>query len=100
MDTDEKLALLDERLRSIDDKLTQLINAQAVRDFYTTAQAAAIIGMSEFTVREHCRHGRIRAQKRKSGRGAHPQWVISHEELKRYQREGLLPLPAGNGRAF
>ena len=34
-----------------------MINAQAVRDFYTTAQAAAlIIGMSKFTVREHCRH--------------------------------------------
>ena len=58
--SDDKLAIIDDRLRSIDEKLTQIINAQAVRDFYTTAQAAAIIGMSEFTVREHCRHGRLR----------------------------------------
>jgi DNA-directed RNA polymerase specialized sigma24 family protein len=100
MHDDRLIERLDDRLRSIDEKLTQIINAQAVRDFYTTAQAAAIIGMSEFTVREHCRHGRLRAQKRKSGRGAHPAWVISHEEIQRYQRDGLLPLPTANGGAF
>ena len=36
--------------------------------------------------------GRIRAETRLSGRGAHPAWCISHQELLRYQREGSLPL--------
>lgn len=45
----------------------------------------------EFTVREWCRLGRIRAEKGQSGRGAFPAWVIAHQELLRYQREGLLP---------
>ena len=37
------------------------------------------------------RHGRIRAEKRQSGRGKHCDWVIAHDELLRYRREGLLP---------
>ena len=45
---------------------------------------------AEFTIREYCRLGRLRAEKRQSGRGAYPQWVLSHAELERYQREGLL----------
>jgi hypothetical protein len=44
-----------------------------------------------FTVREWARNGRIRAEKKLSGRGAHARWVVSHDELLRYQREGLLP---------
>jgi hypothetical protein len=37
------------------------------------------------------RLGRIRALKKASGRGKHASWVIPHEELLRFQREGLLP---------
>jgi len=41
--------------------------------------------------REWCRLGRVKAEKRKSCRGAHYQWVISPRSLLRYEREGLLP---------
>jgi excisionase family DNA binding protein len=82
---------LDARLRDIAQKLDRLLGAQIVRDYYTTAQAAEVLGLAEFTVREWCRHGRIKGEKRKSGRGAHYQWVISRAELQRYEREGLLP---------
>ena len=51
---------------------------------------ARIAGKAEFTVREWCRLGRIRAIKKWSGRGKHQGWAIPHEELLRYQREGLL----------
>jgi len=83
---------VDERLDRIESMLSSLIQQQTIRDWYTTEQFAQLVGRSEFTVREYCRRGRINAEKRRSGRGAHPAWVISHAELQRYQREGLLPI--------
>ncbi len=63
-----------------------------MKAWYSTDEFAQLVGKAEFTVREWCRHGRIKAEKRMSGRGADPAWVISHQELLRYQKEGLLPL--------
>ena len=82
---------IEERLKHIETMLAVLIERQIVRDWYTTEQVAQMVGKAEFTVREWCRHGRLKAEKRMSGRGAYPAWVVSHEELLRYQREGLLP---------
>src|SRR5262245_15006236 len=82
---------LNQRLDRLESMLSALVERQTVRDCYTTEQFARLVGKAEFTVREWCRHGRVRAQKRQSGRGAHPAWVVSHDELQRYQREGLLP---------
>jgi hypothetical protein len=85
---------LREKLDRIEAMLAVLINRQAVREWYTTHEYAQAIGMAEFTVREYCRRGRLNAEKRASGRGAFRQWVLSHAELERYRRNGLLP--AGN----
>jgi hypothetical protein len=79
------------RLERIETALTSLLQLRTVKDFYSTDELAAILGKAEFTVREWCRRKRIRAQKRRSGRGIFCSWVISHEELQRIQREGLLP---------
>jgi hypothetical protein len=81
-----------ERLERMEALLTVLVDRQQVRDWYTTEQFAELVHKAEFTVREWCRLGRIHAQKRNSGRGAHPAWVIAHAEYLRYQREGLIPL--------
>lgn len=69
-----------------------LAEKQRVQEFYTVEEFAKIVGRSCFTCREWCRHRRINAQKRSSGRGAFTSWVISHNELLRYQRDGLLAL--------
>ena len=82
---------LEERLEKIETMLIALVERQQVREWYSTDQVAQIVGKSEFTVREWARLGRIRAEKHRSGRGAHASWAISHAEVQRVQREGLLP---------
>ena len=84
---------LRERLEKIESLLAVLVERQTIKEWYTTEEFARIVGKAEFTVREWCRHGRVKAEKRNSGRGASLAWVISHEELLRYQREGLIANP-------
>lgn len=87
----EATEALASRLDRVESLLQQLVDRQRVQEWYTTEEFARIVGLAEITIRLHCRFGRIKAVKRKSGRGAHPGWAISHDELLRYQREGLLP---------
>jgi hypothetical protein len=84
--------ILLEKLARLEAMLVVLVDRQTMKDWYTVEEFARIVGRSEFTCREYCRLGRINAQKRMSGRGAYASWVISHEELQRFQREGLLPI--------
>jgi len=81
---------LEERLERIESLLTALVDRQRVQEFYEVEQFAALVGKAPFTVREWCRLGRLNVEKKDSGRGAHKRWVISHEELERYRRAGLL----------
>jgi transposase len=80
---------LEDRLTRIETMLAVLVEGQQVRQWYSVEQFARAVGRSEFTCREWCRRGRILAEKKNSGRGAHAAWAISHDELLRYQREGL-----------
>ncbi len=89
--TRETDALLD-RLASIEAKLSLLLGRQPQKEWYTTTEAANLLGKRPFTCREWARHGRIRAEKRACGRGATSEWVISHDELERIRNHGLLPL--------
>ncbi len=69
-----------------------MVGQRKIQDFYSTAEVAEALGKAEFTVREWCRHGRVRAEKRPCGRGTSQEWMISHDELTRIRNEGLLPL--------
>ena len=82
---------VEDRLANIENLLLVLVERQQQKDWYEVDEFARIVGKAPFTCREWCRQGRINAEKRRSGRGAYPQWVISHSELERYQREGLIP---------
>lgn len=83
---------LETRLGRMESLLQQLVEQKTVKDWYSTEEVAERLGKAEFTVREWCRNGRLHAEKKGSGRGPHAGWVISHQELLRYQREGLLPI--------
>ena len=92
---DEQLATLVERLRRIEEMLAALVAQRTVKDWYSTAEVASLLGKAEFTVREWCRRGRIRADKRACGRGLSQEWIIAHAELERYRNSGLLPSQEG-----
>ena len=79
-----------ERLSRIEDALQLLLQERVVQESYSTADFAKKCGKAEFTVREWCRLGRIRAEKRPCGRGNSKEWMISHDELERVLAEGLL----------
>lgn len=85
VETIERLA---ERVEQMESAVTQLVQQRSVKDWYTTAEVAALLGKAEYTVREWCRQGRVSAVKASNGRG----WLISHEELCRI-RNGERPLP-------
>ncbi len=87
MDIDRKT--LSSRLIRIEQMLAALVEGQQVREWYNVEEFARLVGRSEFTCREWCRRGRILAEKKNSGRGAHAAWAVSQEELLRYQREGF-----------
>jgi hypothetical protein len=89
--SDQQLNLVLERLERIETTLALLVQERTAKEWYTTEEAAKLVGKAEFTVREWCRLGRIRAAKKASGRGRFPAWVISHAELLRLQKEGFLP---------
>lgn len=93
MDIDSKTFA--SRLDRIESLLAVLAIGQQVRLWYSVDEFARLVGRSAFTCRQWCRLGRIHAQKKNSGRGAYRAWVISHDELLRYQREGLRKLSLG-----
>lgn len=91
MTTTERPAdTIDARLERMEAILTALYERETVKDFYTTYEFGRAVGKAEFTVREWCRLGRINGTKKHTGRGVHPAWTISHDELLRYRRDGLL----------
>jgi hypothetical protein len=89
---------LNERLQSIEDALVSLQSTpqeqeyEQVKEWYTPAEFSKAVDKTRYTVSEWCRLERINACKAQSGRGRCREWRISHQELERYQREGLLPL--------
>ena len=86
------------RLDDMIELLQELVKRPSPQDWYSTAAFARLTNLSDFTVREYCRLGRINAVKKGSGRGRCLEWTISHEEFLRYQEHGLLPPDATRNR--
>lgn len=79
-----------QELGQIKSLLMTLPNRLQVQSWYSTEEFAQHVDKAEFTVREWCRLGRLKAEKRQDGRGANKAWSIAHAELERYRKEGLL----------
>ena len=87
------MSTIEERLDRIEEALRVLVEHRTVKEWYSTSEAAKILGKAEWTVREWCRTGRVNAEKRNCGRGKSLEWIISHAEIERVRNEGLLPDP-------
>ena len=85
------LAEFSERLSRIEAALDGSNGPKFEREWYTVAEAADVLEKAPFTVREWCRHDRINAMKRNTGRGRALEWMISHQEIERIINKGLLP---------
>ena len=83
------LVLLDE-VKLMRGQLDDLVNRQTVKDFYTTEEFAKLKGMKPKTVRDYCNEGRLKGEKQRTGHGRSKRWVVSHDEMLRFEREGLL----------
>ena len=84
-----------DRLSRIEDAIQPLVRDRTPKAWYSTGEVAAILRKAEYTVREWCRHRRVRAIKNPYSRGAHPEWLVGHEELTRVRNEGLLLVAEG-----
>ncbi len=83
---------IEQRLEKIEGMLIVLVERQMVKEYYTVEEFAVLVSRECYTVREWCRLGRINAEKKQSGRGKYPLWVVSHAEVLRYEKSGLLPI--------
>jgi hypothetical protein len=63
----DQFASILERLQRIETILGELVGQRATKEWYGTGELASIIGKSEYTVREWCRQGRVRAKKKLVG---------------------------------
>lgn len=89
-----EVAARQSRLETILSEIRDGLGSQAIiKEYYTTAETAAVLGKATFTVRQWARLRRINAEKTHAGRGLDAEWRISHAEIKRIQNEGLLPIP-------
>ena len=86
-----------ERLKRIEETLGRLVQKDTSKNQFTVAEVATILDKANFTVRQWCNEGRLRATKARSGRGRSCEWRISNQELQRLRNEGLLPLPSKSG---
>jgi len=83
------------RLERIEQVLRQLVEHRLIKESYTPAEAAEILGKKPYTVREWCRLRRINASKRPCSRGDSEEWEISYSELERIKAHGLLRFCCG-----
>jgi Helix-turn-helix domain len=87
---EEKHVETNELLILLNGKVDALVAKETIQSNYSTKEFAERVHLSDWTVRNYCRLGRLIASKKRSGRGLYPEWTISHEELERYRRDGLL----------
>ena len=88
-----KLSSIQQSLVKIEAEVTVLTKQRTAKDFYGTKELGGNPRKSRvYRPRMVSEWSHPSCKKKGSGRGSHQAWAVSHEELARYQREGLLPI--------
>jgi hypothetical protein len=85
-----ELAELRAEMKGMKEALDVLLKRQTVKEFYSTEEFAELTGLKPKTVRDYLSESRLQGTKQRSGHGRAKKWAVPHEELLRFQREGLL----------
>jgi excisionase family DNA binding protein len=80
----ERLAAVESALARIEKGMKASQATSPDRQLYTVSEVAELTKLSEWTVRNACNKGRIKAQK-----GPNGQWRVARDELVKIQNEGL-----------
>ena len=80
----ERLAAMESALSRIEKGMKVSQAASPDKHAYTVSEVAELTNLSEWTVRNACNKGRIKAQK-----GPDEKWRIPRDELVKIQNEGL-----------
>jgi hypothetical protein len=83
----DKLDALHAELKDLRAERSAVASGASSRTTYSTKEVAVMVDRNEFTVRQWCLGGRIKAHKR----GRSGQWGVSASEVTRYLEEGFLP---------
>ena len=86
--TDDTRTLLTTIITMLD-RLTERFDKPEQKSRYTVNEAARLTGLSKWTIREECNHGRVKAQRH--GGPTKWEWRIPHQEVVRLMNDGTKP---------
>ena len=78
-----------QRLRRIEKLVRRQLSHGIPQEHYDVEAFGKAVGRRPFTIRQAFNRRRLHATKSANGRN----WVLTHAELLRYRKEGLLPDP-------
>ena len=87
--TDDIRTLLTELSAKID-RLAERLDKPEQKARYTVNEASQLTGLSRWTIRDACNHGRVKAQRH--GGPTKWEWRIPHEEVARLMNDGTKPV--------
>ncbi|MFH1921328.1 MAG: helix-turn-helix domain-containing protein [Planctomycetota bacterium] len=80
----DRIANLEAEVSEIKQLIKKQMAGQPVKGQYLVSEAAELTGYEQWTIRQACNKGRIKATKGDDGR-----WRVPHQELVRLQERGL-----------
>jgi hypothetical protein len=86
--TDDIRTLLTTLITKID-RLAERLDKPEQKARYTVNEASRLTGLSRWTIRDACNHGRVNAQRH--GGPTKWEWRIPHEEVVRLMNDGTKP---------
>jgi hypothetical protein len=93
---DQRLTAIEAGMHKISDLLLRMLGNATREEVYNVKKGAPRAGLSQFTFRQKCNKGFIKATKIEGGAGGQGEWRVTDEEIERYKAEGDRNPPVDN----